>query len=78
MRNVQTWQKVSSLLDLLNFLMDKQIATRISRIPFVPLIVATVKLVIGRLVHVVMEVEYWRHLVTVGGKVKESSSLQSV
>jgi hypothetical protein len=30
-------------LDLLNFLMDIQIATRISCIPFVPLIVATVK-----------------------------------
>jgi hypothetical protein len=42
MRNVQTWQTVSTRLDLLNFLIDMQIATQISRIPFVPLIVATV------------------------------------
>jgi hypothetical protein len=42
-RNVQTWQTVSTQLDLLNFLMDMQIATWISRIPVVPLIVATVK-----------------------------------
>jgi hypothetical protein len=31
-----SWQTVSSQLDLLNFLMDMQIAMRISRIPFVP------------------------------------------
>ena len=60
MRNVQTWPKVSTRLDLLkrNRLNDLQIATRISRIPFIPLIYVAFR---GRLL-VFCECQ-WRHLI---------------